>query len=147
MALLAAVLEAQANSTHSPTAYGHVASPYLEQARPTPKVSGIPPDPLYAFKGPKQYEQEQESADKTKLQEVIEQHVPSGISAQAVVKEGDAADEIVRVAESEGADLIIIATHGLSGWRHMVFGSTAEKIARQAPCAVLIRQITSHSRN
>ena len=107
----------------------------------TPTPSGIPPDPLYVFKGPEAYKQEQESADENELQKVIEQHVPKDIAVRAVVKEGDAADEIVRVAESEGADLIVIATHGLSGWRHMVFGSVAEKVVRQAPCALLVRRV------
>jgi universal stress protein A len=34
-------------------------------------------------------------------------------------------------------DLIVIATHGLTGWRHWVFGSVAEKVLRQAPCPVM----------
>jgi universal stress protein A len=109
----------------------------------TPKVHSIPPDPFYVFKGPEEYEQEQKTADENELQKVIEQHVPNDIAVQTVVKEGDMADEIVRVAQSEGADLIIITTHGLSGWRHTVYGSTAEKVVRHAPCAVLIRRIAS----
>jgi universal stress protein A len=107
----------------------------------TPKLTGIPPDPLYVFKGPEQYEREQEAADKDELQKVIEQRVPGDVAARALVTEGEAADEILRVAESEAADLIIIATHGLSGWRHIAFGSVTEKVVRQAPCAVLVRRI------
>jgi len=31
----------------------------------------------------------------------------------------------------------VIATHGWTGWRHLVFGSVAERVLREAPCAVL----------
>jgi nucleotide-binding universal stress UspA family protein len=34
-------------------------------------------------------------------------------------------------------DLIVIATHGLTGWQHLVFGSVAEKVVRLATCPVL----------
>jgi nucleotide-binding universal stress UspA family protein len=34
-------------------------------------------------------------------------------------------------------DLIIIATHGHTGVEHILFGSTAEKVVRKAPCPVL----------
>jgi nucleotide-binding universal stress UspA family protein len=59
----------------------------------------------------------------------------------ATVEVGTANDvpmEIVRFAESENADLIVIATHGLSGWKKFVLGSVAEKVMQQAPCAVLM---------
>jgi universal stress protein A len=103
--------------------------------------SGIPPDPLYAFKGPEGYKQEQEVADEESLQRIIEQRIPKEVASQAVEREGNAADEIARTAQSEGIDLIIMATHGLSGWRHLVFGSVTEKVLRQAPCAVLVKRI------
>ena len=35
------------------------------------------------------------------------------------------------------ADLIVIATHGLSGWRKLLFGSVSEKVVRRSPCPVL----------
>jgi nucleotide-binding universal stress UspA family protein len=41
------------------------------------------------------------------------------------------------MATAENADLIVLATHGWTGWRHLVFGSVAEKVLREAPCAVL----------
>jgi nucleotide-binding universal stress UspA family protein len=46
--------------------------------------------------------------------------------------------EIVAVAEELKADLIVLATHGRSGWRHLTLGSTTEKIIRAANCPVLI---------
>jgi nucleotide-binding universal stress UspA family protein len=43
----------------------------------------------------------------------------------------------VRIAEHENADLIVIATHGMTGWRRVLFGSVAEKVVRLAKCPVL----------
>jgi nucleotide-binding universal stress UspA family protein len=49
--------------------------------------------------------------------------------------------EIIREAREAGADLIVIGTHGRTGVEHVLFGSTAEKVVRMAPCPVLtIRQ-------
>jgi len=56
---------------------------------------------------------------------------------RCLVSRGDAAAEIGRLAAEEKADLIVLATHGWTGWRHLVFGSVAEKVLREAPCPVL----------
>ncbi len=49
--------------------------------------------------------------------------------------------EIIRTAKEKGADLIVIGTHGRTGIDHMLFGSTAEKVVRKAPCPVLTVRI------
>lgn len=49
---------------------------------------------------------------------------------------GSASEEIVGFAQVTDADLIVIATHGLSGIRHILMGSVAEKVVRTAPCPV-----------
>jgi nucleotide-binding universal stress UspA family protein len=49
--------------------------------------------------------------------------------------------EIIRAARAKNADLIIIGTHGRTGIDHMLFGSTAEKVVRKAPCPVLTVRI------
>jgi nucleotide-binding universal stress UspA family protein len=46
--------------------------------------------------------------------------------------------EIIRTAENEKADLIVIATHGMTGWREFAFGSVAEKVVKSAECPVLV---------
>jgi hypothetical protein len=43
----------------------------------------------------------------------------------------------VGTAADEGIDLIVIAAHGLTGWRRFMFGSVAEKVVRLAQCPVL----------
>ena len=35
-------------------------------------------------------------------------------------------------------DMIIIATHGMTGWRNIAFGSVAEKVVKEAECPVLV---------
>ncbi|HEV3137550.1 MAG TPA: ATPase, T2SS/T4P/T4SS family [Pirellulales bacterium] len=50
---------------------------------------------------------------------------------------GDPAMEIVRLAEKERVDLIVLATAGRSGLRRVLMGSVAEAIVRQATCPVL----------
>src|SRR6204780_3586610 len=50
----------------------------------------------------------------------------------------DVGMELVRIAKQSATDMIIIATHGMTGWREMAFGTVAEKVVKQADCAVLV---------
>jgi universal stress protein A len=50
----------------------------------------------------------------------------------------DLHDEIISVAREIVADLLVVSTHGDTGWKHFLFGSEAAKIARDAPCPVLV---------
>jgi universal stress protein A len=45
--------------------------------------------------------------------------------------------KIVEVAADEKLDLIVMATHGRTGFSHLFLGSVAEKVVRTAPCPVL----------
>lgn len=49
--------------------------------------------------------------------------------------------EIIKTAKDRNADMIVIGTHGRTGIDHMLFGSTAEKVVRKAPCPVLTVRI------
>jgi len=60
-----------------------------------------------------------------------------GCSVESVVREGYAATAIVDEAIEREADLIVIGTHGLSGLKHMLIGSIAERVVQKAPCPVL----------
>ena len=51
---------------------------------------------------------------------------------------GETASEIVALAQREHAHLIVIATHGLSGYRKMLLGSTTEQVLRQTTVPVLV---------
>ena len=54
------------------------------------------------------------------------------------IRRGVATHEIVQAAEELDVDLIIMATHGLRGWKHFGLGSTADRVARAASCPVLV---------
>jgi universal stress protein A len=62
----------------------------------------------------------------------------SGLKIEEVMTHGDAASEIVRIAKERGVDLIVIASHGRTGWGRILFGSTAEEVVRHAHCPVLV---------
>jgi nucleotide-binding universal stress UspA family protein len=59
------------------------------------------------------------------------------VIAEMHVLEGRAAPDLVKFAEQHASDLIVIATHGLTGLEHVVLGSVTEKVVRRAPCPVL----------
>ena len=61
-----------------------------------------------------------------------------GLEVEEVIVHGDAAAEIVSLAEEREADLIVIASHGRTGLGRMIFGSTAEAVVRHASCPVLV---------
>jgi nucleotide-binding universal stress UspA family protein len=58
------------------------------------------------------------------------------VDAEVHVVEGRATQEIVKFAEKYGSDLIVIATHGLTGIEHLLLGSVAEKVVRMSSSPV-----------
>lgn len=54
-----------------------------------------------------------------------------------VILEGPTAEAIVALAESSAADVIVMGTHGRSGFAHALMGSVAERVLRLATCAVI----------
>src|ERR1044071_4044646 len=54
------------------------------------------------------------------------------------VRRGHAPNEIIKAAKDLDVDLIVIATHGYTSWKHLCIGSTAERVVRAAPCPVLV---------
>ena len=55
-----------------------------------------------------------------------------------------AAHEIVEAARDLDSDLIVIATHGYTGWKHLCIGSTTERVVRTAPCPVFVVREKQH---
>lgn len=53
------------------------------------------------------------------------------------IKEGVTSLEIVKFAEEISADLIVMGTHGRTGFKHLIIGSTAENVVRMSKCPVL----------
>jgi nucleotide-binding universal stress UspA family protein len=61
-----------------------------------------------------------------------------GVGAQGCLVRGNAAKAIVRKAQEEDADLIVMGTHGRGGVRRLVLGSVAEAVARRSRIPVLL---------
>lgn len=67
----------------------------------------------------------------------------AGVSATTEVSVGRPARVIAETATVRGTDLIVMGTHGRSGFAHLVLGSVAERVVRVAPCPVLTVRDTS----
>jgi nucleotide-binding universal stress UspA family protein len=80
------------------------------------------------------YQFELEKDAKKQLVEVVLERVPKSLKVRQLVTHGNAADKILQSAK---VDLIVIASHGRTGWRDIVFGSVAEKVVRLSPVPVL----------
>ena len=82
-----------------------------------------------------------QDAAENQLREWKQQKVPPGLESETALRTGPAYHEITEAARELGVDLIIISTHGYTGLKHVLLGSTAERVVRHAPCPVLtVRQ-------
>ena len=64
--------------------------------------------------------------------------VPDGIPVKKVVGRGDSADEIIRRAEADADDVIVIGTRGHSDAASLVIGSVSHEVIRRSPVPVLV---------
>lgn len=101
-------------------------------------VLTVPPPPS-SINVPVFHQEAMESARKA-LEDLAKNKFSSRLIVHPLVMEGGPAEQIVRVARESEADLIVITTHGQTGWRRFIFGSVAERVVRMAPCAVLTVQ-------
>jgi nucleotide-binding universal stress UspA family protein len=67
-----------------------------------------------------------------------------GIEVESCVQDGHPGDQICAAARDHAIDIIVTATHGRTGLKHVWIGSTAEYVVRHAPCPVLV--VPSHER-
>lgn len=92
-----------------------------------------------AFFHEAEYEQALHQEAEQRLSAMAADLAKTGLTVKtAVGTANDTAMEILRIAEHNNADLIVIATHGMTGWRNLAFGSIAEKVVRLATCPVLV---------
>ncbi len=78
------------------------------------------------------------------LDELAKPLLAKGLKVETVVAHGEPASEIVRIANQKAVDVIVLATHGKTGWRQLAFGSVAEKVVRTASCPVLSIRLAAH---
>jgi len=66
------------------------------------------------------------------------------VRTNSMFRTGVATHEIIEAAKELDVDLIVIATHGFTGWKRFALGSTAERVARAATCPVLVVRQKKH---
>ncbi len=59
------------------------------------------------------------------------------VKTEVHVAVGSVEDEILDMVDRYGVDVIVIGTHGRSGWGHLLLGGTTERVVRRAQCPVL----------
>jgi nucleotide-binding universal stress UspA family protein len=72
-----------------------------------------------------------------KLEKAAQQVKAAGVEVETHLVEFVPSDAIVQTAKDLGVDLIVIGTRGLTGLKHVLLGSVAERTLRLAPCPVL----------
>jgi nucleotide-binding universal stress UspA family protein len=72
------------------------------------------------------------------LGRIMAEQVGNRLPAETLTRSGQPWYEITEAAREIGADLIIIGTHGYTGLKHVLMGSTAERVVRHATCPVLV---------
>ena len=82
--------------------------------------------------------QQSEKAAREQMRELMEKTDWEGIQVQPSLQIGHAGDQICACAKDCGADLIVTSTHGTTGLKHILIGSTAEYVVRHASCPVLV---------
>jgi universal stress protein A len=82
--------------------------------------------------------QEVEAAVQGSLEAALARVTAAGLTAERVIRYGIPVQEIVDTARARRVDLIVMGTHGRTGFLHVLLGSVAEKVIRLAPCSVLV---------
>jgi nucleotide-binding universal stress UspA family protein len=106
---------------------------HLVHVHPPDGVSSVPGAGHLLFESAEAIERLNEE-----LTGVHRKHVPTFRPENCHIRGGQPYQEIVRLAREINADLIVLATRGHSGLKHLLLGSTAERVVRNAPCPALV---------
>ena len=79
-----------------------------------------------------------DEAAKQHMRDLVQQTNWNGVEVEASIQIGHAGQQICVEAGDRKADLIAISTHGRTGFKHVLLGSTAEYVVRHASCPVLV---------
>jgi universal stress protein A len=72
-----------------------------------------------------------------RLRKLIEKATSAGIRAVGLILDGSPAQQIVNAARSRQTDLVIVGTHGRTGFTKFILGSVAGRVIATAPCPVV----------
>ena len=106
---------------------------HLVHVYPSDEASSVPGAGHLLFQSAEAIERLNEE-----LTGIHSKHVPTFRPESCHIRGGRPYEQIVTVARELDADLIVISTRGHSGLKHLLLGSTAERVVRNAPCPVLV---------
>ena len=104
----------------------HVVEPLL-----VPVEYGLPSSVVVGF------EDAASARAKEHLDAAADALIGRGLRVETLVATGTASEQIVQVVQRERIDLVVMATHGYTGLKHALLGSTAERVVRTCPCPVI----------
>ena len=81
----------------------------------------------------------------THLYDIDAGRIDKAIDANVRIEVGPVVDTVIEIVEKVNADLIVVGTHGRTGFAHLVLGSVAERIVRRSPVPVLSVRRTEKS--
>ncbi len=99
-----------------------------------------PPSPQSAEMPPELLEDEPRDVDASMERWRAEANRVAGRAVNSTVLSGKPAAEIVQYARARGFDLLVVGTHGRTGLGHVLLGSVAERVVREASCPVLVQR-------
>lgn len=97
----------------------------------------FPPDFGFSHVSFVDIEKELEKNAANDLASITGKLTEEGYNFRAEILFGKASDQIIDYCQTQNIELICIATHGRSGFEHLLFGSTTERVMRKATCPVL----------
>lgn len=89
-------------------------------------------------------EKDLRAAGERQLAELKARQIGADVPSTGLLRVGRAVTEITETAAQEEADLIIMSTHGHTGFKHVLLGSVTENVVRYAPCPVLVVRQHEH---
>lgn len=104
-------------------------------------VEDVVPPPMYtthvADLEAGHFQSQTEAEVRKSLEQFAARKINPDLKAHLVLRLGHPVDEIIRFAEEERIDMIVMATHGRTGLKHVLMGSIAEKVVRNSSIPVL----------
>lgn len=62
----------------------------------------------------------------------------AGVPCESVIRRGQAAPQVLAYLDEVKPSMVVMGTHGRTGWKHALLGSVAERVVQRAPCPVLV---------
>lgn len=132
------------------TDFSPASTPALEQSVRMAKHDGAPLLIAHAYQEPglvelshaparvfKEWDQTLREGVERKLRPLVEYARREGVEAQALILTGFPDEAIIEAAKQQGADLIVMGTHGRRGAARLFLGSVASRVISTAPCPVM----------